>query len=157
MPTYHTITLRFIRRRQGGVPEQNPDLDDSLRIQKLGENNLRVTYTERSEDGAICDTTLMTYQRFFQYVWRVLWMLTIDVDPFQNVQLNIPGYPVILLPVTTINQNMVTIMDILMTTCWQWPVVGRDPRRVTAAETSSTESSGPPPLEPASTVTQFEA
>ena len=166
MPLHHTITIRFIRRGAGGLPESNPDLDDSMRIQKLGENNLRVTYTERSIDGVICDTTLMTYQRFFHYVWRVLWMLSIDVDPFQNVQLSIPGYPTVLVPVTTLNQNMVAIMDILMTTCWQWTVIGRtaapveDPRRSAVpapapapdpdnSSQSSSGSSGPPPLEPA--------
>lgn len=125
MPTYHDIHIRFIRRRQGGVAEENPLLDDILRITKLGENNLRVTYTERSEDGTMSDSMLMGYQRFLHYVWRLLWLLSVDADPFQSVQLMIPGYPVVLIPVSTMTQNMTTIMDILLTTCWQWPVVRR--------------------------------
>ena len=121
MPTYHDIHIRFIRRREGGIPETNPLLDDILRISKLGENNLRVTYTERSDDGVLCDSLVMGYQRFLHYIWRLLWLLSVDVDPFQNIQLIIPGYPIVLIPVSTVSQHMAIILDILMTTCWQWP------------------------------------
>lgn len=152
MPQYNAILFQFIRRRAGGIPEPSSHLDDTLRIQKLGENNLRVTYTERTEDGVICDTTLMTYQRLFHYVWRMFWLLTVDVDPFLQVQLTIPGYPMVLIPVTMLNQNMVTIMDILMTTCWQWPraIVVEEARRhrvERAVMTANTPTPGPPPLD----------
>ena len=125
MPAYHEIHIRFIRRREGGIPETNPLLDDILRVSKLGENNLRVTYTERTDDGVLCDSMLMGYQRFLHYVSRLLWLLSVDVDPFQNIQLIIPGYPMVLIPVSTVSQNMAIILDILMTTCWQWPTVRR--------------------------------
>jgi hypothetical protein len=125
MPTFHPIQIRFIRRRAGGVPEENPALDDLLEVIKLGENNLRVTYTERTEDGVLRDTQIMCYQRFLHYMWRILWLLSVDADPFQNIQLMIPGYPVVLIPVATVNQQSLTVMDILLTTCWQWPVVAR--------------------------------
>jgi hypothetical protein len=126
MPQYNPMTFRFVRRRMPeGIAEPDPELDDLLVVQKLGENTLRVTYTERTQDGVLRDTTVMTYQRFFHYLWRLLWLLTIDVDPFQNVQLMIPSFPIVLVPVPTLQHHMVQIMDIVMTTCWQWPVVAR--------------------------------
>ncbi len=114
------MLITFIRR-----PDVGPARDDTLEVIKLGENNLRIVYTERSEDGVLRDTSVMCYQRFLHYIWRLLWMLTIDNDPFQSVQFFVPGYPTVLIPVSTLNQHTVTIMDILMTTCWQWPTAGR--------------------------------
>lgn len=152
MPAYHDIHIRFIRRRTGGVPETNPLLDDILRITKLGENNLRVTYTERSDDGVVCDSMLMGYQRFIHYTWRLMWLLSVDVDPFQNIQLIIPGYPMVLIPVSTVSQNMATIMDILMTTCWQWPTIRRrieepSPRHIEEPSPRQSEPIQPSPLQ----------
>lgn len=142
MPVYHDIHIRFIRRRPDGGAEPNPLLDDLLRVSKLGENNLRVTYTERSEDGVLSDSMVMGYQRFLHYMWRLLWLLSVDGDPFQSIQMIIPGYPISLIPVSVVSQNMPTILDILMTTCWQWPVMRRpEPVLVRRAEQ-------PPPLEP---------
>lgn len=134
MPAYHDIKLQFIRRREGGLPEPNPLLDDSLTVTKLGENNLRVTYTERTEDGVLRDTVVMGYQRFFHYMWRLLWLLSIDTDPFQNVQLMIPTYPTVLIPVSTLNQHIPAVLDILMNTCWQWPTVRREPPQTPVTE-----------------------
>lgn len=126
MPQYNPMTMRFVRRiMPEGIAEPDPELDDLLVVQKLGENTLRVTYTERTHDGVLRDTTVMTYQKFFHYLWRLLWLLTIDADPFQSVQLMIPSFPIVLVPVATLQQHMVQIMDIVMTTCWQWPVVAR--------------------------------
>lgn len=131
MPSYHDIQLRFIRRGVGGVAETDPRKDDTLLVTKLGENNLRVVYTERTEDGVLRDSVLMGYQRFFHYMWRLFWLLSVDSDPFQNVQLMIPGYPTVLIPVSTMNQHVSAILDILMTTCWQWPTVRRREEIVT--------------------------
>lgn len=142
MPTYHDIQLRFIRRRDNGVPEENPLLDDLLRVTKLGENNLRVTYTERSEDGVLRDTVVMGYQRFFHYMWRLLWLLSIDADPFLSVQMMIPTYPTVLIPVSTLNQQIPAVLDILMNICWQWPVVLREtvlPPRPSPLQTPQSE------------------
>jgi hypothetical protein len=125
MPTTHTIQLRFIRRSTAGTPEPNSALDDILLIHKLGENNLRVTYTERTEDGELADTTVMTYQKMIHYVSRILWLLSMDSDPFFSVQVMIPGYPTVLIPVSRIQEQSVMILDLLLNTCWHWPAAGR--------------------------------
>lgn len=125
MPSTHSIQLRFIRRTPNGVAENNPLLDDLLVIHKLGENNLRVTYTERTVDGELSDTTLMTYQRMIHYVSRILWLLSLDSDPFNAVQVMVPGYPTVLILVSRIQEQAITILDLLVNTCWHWPTAGR--------------------------------
>jgi hypothetical protein len=135
MPSTHAIQLRFIRRTLTGTPEENSALDDTLSIHKLGENNLRVTYTERTVDGVMTDTTMMTYQKMIHYVSRILWLLGMDADPFFSVQLMIPGYPTVLVPIARIQEQSVMILDLLINTCWHWPVVGRTPPLVTPNRT----------------------
>jgi hypothetical protein len=135
MPTTHAIQLRFIRRTVDGTPESNSALDDQLIIHKLGENHLRVTYTERTEDGALTDTTMMTYQKMIHYVSRILWLLALDSDPFYSVQLMIPGYPTVLVLVSRLQEQAVMILDLLVNTCWHWPAAGRPPTLATPNRT----------------------
>lgn len=124
-PPHHPIYIHFIRRTANGAAQTDSRLDDTLRIQKLGENNVRVIYSERSEDGCIVDTTLMTYQKLIHYLYRVFWMLSLDEDPFQSVQLIVPGYPTTLIRVDTLKGQLAGVMDILTTTMWHWPTTGR--------------------------------
>ena len=121
MPAYSPILIYFIRRTEG----DNPDRDDCLRIEKLGENNLRLTYTERSVDGPIIDTALITYQKLAHYLCRLFWILSIDEDPFQSVQTMIPSYPTFRLSAEALKTNMNTVLDMVMTTCWHWPAMSR--------------------------------
>jgi hypothetical protein len=144
MPTTHTIQLRFIRRSNTGTPEPNSALDDLLLIQKLGENNLRVTYTERTIDGELADTTTMTYQKMIHYVSRILWLLGMDADPFFSVQIMIPGYPTVLIPIARIQEQSVMILDLLLNTCWHWPAAGR----VVPLNTTNRTRSAADPLAP---------
>lgn len=124
-PPHHSIYVHFIRRTANGLAQTDSRLDDTLQIQKLGENNVRVTYTERSEDGRLVDTTLMTYQRLIQYLYRIFWMLSLDEDPFQSVQLIVPGYPTTLIRVDTLRGQIVSVMDVLASTLLHWPTIGR--------------------------------
>ena len=119
MPTYHPISLRFIRKTR----LDSPRMDDELQIKKLGENNLRVLYVDSSEEGQIRDVTHMTYHKLLHYITRIMWLLTVDTDPFISVQVNIPGFPVTLIPVAALQTSMMPLMDILINTCWQWPVL----------------------------------
>lgn len=125
MPATHAIQIRFLRRAPNGAIEENSLRDDLLLIHKLGENSLRVTYTERTEDGALSDTTTMTYQKMLHYVSRVLWLLGLDSDPFHSVQVMIPGYPTVLVPIARIQEQAVMILDLLVNTCWHWPAAAR--------------------------------
>ena len=141
MPLTHAIQIRFLRRTPNGAMERNSALDDLLTIQKLGENSLRVTYTERTEDGVLSDTTTMTYQKMLHYVSRILWLLGLDSDPFHSVQVMIPGYPTVLVLVARIQEQAMMVLDLLVNTCWHWPTVGR----VTAPNTPGrTRTAGEP-------------
>ena len=125
MPATHAIQIRFLRRTLTGAMEGDASLDDLLLIHKMGENTLRVTYTERTEDGALSDTTTMTYQKMLHYVSRILWLLSLDSDPFHSVQVMIPGYPTVLVPTARIQEQAALILDLLINTCWQWPAAAR--------------------------------
>jgi len=98
-------------------------MDDELQIKKLGENNLRVLYVDSSEEGQLRDVTPMTYHKLLHYITRIMWLLTVDTDPFISVQVNIPGFPVTLIPVAALQTSIMPLMDILINTCWQWPVL----------------------------------
>jgi hypothetical protein len=122
MPAHNAIELRFLR--QQGTRE--PCTDDILEIKKMGENMVRATYREREPGGSLTiDTQLMGYQQLFAYLYRIFWVLSIDTDPFESVQLRVPGYPCVLLSVSTLQQNLTAIMELMISTCWNWPGVGR--------------------------------
>lgn len=127
MPSYNPIILYFIRKPQPGCTDTVPDRDDCLRLEKIGENNIRVTYTERSTDGSIVDITTMTYQRLTHYLMRLFWAVSSDEDPFHAVQTMIPGYPSFTMGVAPFKAYVATVIDMILTTCWQWPTISRMP------------------------------
>lgn len=123
MPQHHHITIRFIRHDPNGAARSNPGTDDILQIYKLGENSVRCIYTEKSSDGAIIDTSVMTYNHMMVYLYRIFYLLGLDEDPFASVQFLIPGYPSILVQVATLHQNVHALMEVVMSTCMAWPAV----------------------------------
>ena len=125
MPQHHDILIRFLRKGAGGLARANPATDDTLRISKLGENSVRTIYMEKSSDGTVIDTSTMNYQGLMAYLYRVFYLLGLDEDPFASVQFFIPGYPTILIEVATLRANVHALMELVMSTCWSWPAVGR--------------------------------
>ena len=124
MPAHHTLQVRFLRRVQGGGAESDGSRDDIIHISKLGENSLRLSYTERSDDGAVVDVMNFTYQQALTYMHRALWLVSLDEDPFQSVQCFIPGFPTFLVQVTTLKENMTSILELFYSVFMAWPAVG---------------------------------
>ena len=112
------IEMRFLRSANR---ETFTERDDILKITKLGENNVRVCYTERSLGGAVMDLQNMTYQTCLAYLIRVFHLLTIDEDPFQSVQISFPNHPTILLSVSSLKTNMGSILELFTSLCVAWP------------------------------------
>lgn len=127
MPSHHAITIRFLRQQANGFANGRPSTDDILTVTKLGENSVRLVYSEASDDGKTIDVMQFTYQQFIAYLYRVFWLLGLDEDPFKSVQLFIPGYPTILLEVGTLRQNVNVLLELVMSTCFAWPTIGRLP------------------------------
>jgi hypothetical protein len=125
MPSYHAMEMRFIRRLRDGRADPDSRHDDLMRILKVGENSVRVVYSERSADGVISDTIVLTYFQLIVYLQRIFWMLSIDEDPFQSVQFFLPGYPTILLQVSTLQQNVQRILEMVISSCVMWPTSTR--------------------------------
>ncbi len=124
---YNPILMYFIRRPPPGRTDSPPDRDDCMRLEKIGENNVRVTYTERSTDGPIIDTTTMSYQKLTHYLFRLFWTVSSDDDPFDSIQTMVPGFPSFTLKTDPFKAQMGLIIDMILTTCWQWPTVSRMP------------------------------
>jgi hypothetical protein len=120
MPNHRAIEIRFVRSDTSNESE-----DDVLRIVKLGENSVRAIYTEKSTDGTIIDTVLLSYSQLTAYLCRIFALLSLDSDPFQKVNIAVPGYPIVLIRVPVLQQNLQHILEVLMSTCQTWPVIGR--------------------------------
>lgn len=121
MPRHRSIQLRFIRRGS-----TDPDRDDILKVTKLGENSLRLVYTEKNQYDLFTDFLHLNYTQFLAYLYRTITLLTLDEDPFQSVQFFIPGYPTLLLSVSTLKQQTGYILEIITSTLWNWPAIGRE-------------------------------
>lgn len=68
--------------------------DDTIRVWRRPENTFFLTYTD-GETGRV-HTHTYTKDAFRGYMWMVLYMLTIDSDPFRYLQVNGVGFPSIL-------------------------------------------------------------
>ena len=133
MAPYHTIQLRFIRRTQSGVADHNPLHDDVLKITRLGENSVRLVYSEKSDDTVMLDIMNFNNHQMVSYLYRLFWLTGLDEDPFQSVQFFIPGYPTFLLQVPILKENVPRVLDLIISTCWNWPTIGEqrgDPDRI---------------------------
>jgi hypothetical protein len=146
MPRNREIQVRFIRFHTDSTR------DDILRITRLADNSNRVVYTEKSDNSDVVDILTCTHQQLLSYLYRVFWLTTLDEDPFKSVQFFIPGFPTFLVSVAALKQNTPSILDLVISTCWNWPVIGcaeynRTPERVglhsLPLETPDTESSAP--------------
>ena len=127
MPSYHAIQIRFIRQVRGEYADSNPNRDDILTITRMGENALRLCYTEKSEDGSIVDVMNYTQQQTMSYMYRLLWLLNMDSDPFQSVQFFLPGYPTFLVLSSAIQRSVPQILDIVFSVCLSWPAASQRP------------------------------
>ena len=126
MPRYHEICLRFLRC--GEINDSSTD--DVLRIQRLADNSYRVIYKEQSGNPPYIDIMTLTSQALLAYLYRVFWLLGLDEDPFQSVQLFVPGYPTCMIKAADIKANVPRMLDIIITNCWNWPTAGTDREEV---------------------------
>ena len=102
--------------------------DDVLKITYSGNNSIRLIYTEWSDDGAVVDIMNFKVNQMITYLYRVFWLLGLDEDPFQSVQFFIPGYPSTLLHTAAVKQNTPHLLELIISTCSDWPISGTTPR-----------------------------
>jgi len=121
MPRHRQIQIRFIRK--GAVA--NSGSDDILKVNKIGENSLRLAYSERNKYDTFTDFLTVSYAQFIAYIYRTITLLTLDEDPFQSVQFFVPGYPTLLLGVDSLKENTGYILDMLTNTLSNWPTASR--------------------------------
>jgi len=126
MTRHHELQLRFLRRTADGFADSDSSKDDVLCITRIAENSYRLIYTERSGDGAHVDIMTLTNQTLLAYLYRMFWLLGLDEDPFESVQLFVPGYPTFLIKATNMKANVPNMLDIIINNCWNWPIAGTD-------------------------------
>jgi len=114
---FHLIRRADLNRRSGAQ-------DDTIKVTKLGENSVRVVYTEKTEDGLTTDVMTFTYHQLLCYLHRAFFLLSLDDDPFQSMQVVLPGYPMSLIPVAEIKKHVPTILELVMSVCLTWPAQG---------------------------------
>lgn len=142
MPRNREIQVRFIRFHTDSTR------DDILRITRLAENSNRIVYTEKSDNSDVVDILTCTNHQLLSYLYRVFWLTTLDEDPFKSVQFFIPGFPTFLVSVAALKQNTPSILDLVISICWNWPVIGcaeynRTPERVGMHSFPSAEATEP--------------
>jgi hypothetical protein len=126
MPHHHQVQIRFIRRRPSGEAETDHSRDDILLISRVSENSLRLSYTEKNEDGSVVDIMNYTHQQAISYLYRVLWFLGLDEDPFQSVQFFLPGYPTSLILVKNVKPIIPQLLESVYSVFQMWPAIGVD-------------------------------
>ena len=126
MPQHHQIQVRFIRRRPNGEAETDHSRDDILVISRVGDNSVRLSYTERNADGSVVDIMNYTHHQAISYMYRVLWFLGLDEDPFQSVQFFLPGYPTCLVLVKNVKSIIPQLLESFYSVFQMWPATGVD-------------------------------
>ncbi len=117
MKPYREIKVHFLRE---GQPSSS---DDLLVVRKIGDNTVRVQYTENFGSANVSEYIILNYNQYLNYMYRLLNLLTLDDDPFQSVQFMIPTYPSVLFHVTHIHAKMNMILEWLGNICNSWPRV----------------------------------
>ena len=113
------IQIRFIRRGSN-----DPNRDDILKLTKMGENTVRISYTEKNEYDAFIDFLTVNYIQVIAYIYRTITLLTLDEDPFQSVQFFVPGYPTLMIGVDKLKEQTGYILEMISNTMINWPLVG---------------------------------
>jgi hypothetical protein len=114
---FHLIRRADLNRRSGTY-------DDTIKVTKLGENSVRVVYTEKTRDGNTTDVMTFNYHQLLCYLHRAFFLLSLDDDPFQTMQVVLPGYPMSLIPVAEIKKHSATVLELVMSVCLTWPAQG---------------------------------
>lgn len=121
------IQIRFIRRMPDGSADTNTGRNDLLRISYLNDNSKRILYIERGNEYATIDIVVCDNQQLLAYLYRLLWLTSLDEDPFHSVRFYIPGFPSMAMCVASVQAYIPNLLDIILSLCWNWPNVGYSP------------------------------
>ena len=137
MTGQHSIQIRFIRKILDEHEEYEPCTDDVMSIKRVEEDSYVVVYMEKSKDGTVVDILRYNNQQLLAYLYRAFWLTSIDEDPFESVRLFIPGFPTCLISMPTFKQQIPYLLDIIIHTCWNWPIMGTETKGTTVGRLST--------------------
>lgn len=126
--------------------------DDVLRIRPISDTQFRVTYTN-GEDRTQA-THLTSRDGVLGYLWTLLYILSVDIDPFRYVQISGVGFPAVMYSIGDIEPTsatwtaMFTVVSTFLDRRWtvipMRGVVQRARSRQTAPEARNSRSSSIP-------------
>jgi hypothetical protein len=96
--------------------------DDIILIKKYKDNDYSISFKDNRSKIPLRNTSGLTKGQVLQYMNIALRLLTKDVDPFKNIQLNIPHMPVILLPTKLKEEDRNLLNESIEFTLNNWPV-----------------------------------
>jgi hypothetical protein len=102
------IQIRVIRN----IDNTNTDDKIAIKYDEM-EDNYTVTYLDGTLKSATIQTLTMDGNNLDQYLKSLFTLLSLDDDPFHNIQFNIPAMPCILYKTSDLGKK--NIVDALMT------------------------------------------
>jgi hypothetical protein len=104
-----TMYVRFIRN------PADQTSDDQVNIQRTGVDQYELTYTTtNTESGAANTYTVKADDKdVFRWFRSIIGLLEIDMEPFQQVQIDFPAAPSIMIDARHIGDHYAVILDAL--------------------------------------------
>lgn len=89
------ITIRFIRKADANLPKSGASRDDLVHIQRSSAGFYEVRYKEGN--GDVNERFEFNDRNTFRYVRNLFGLIQWDADPFVSVQVDLPGFPSVLI------------------------------------------------------------
>lgn len=89
------ITIRFIRKADANLPKSGASRDDLVQIQRSTAGFYEVRYKEGN--GDVNQRFEFNDRNTFRYVRHLFGLIQWDADPFVSVQVDLPGFPSVLI------------------------------------------------------------
>ena len=113
-PKYPPVEFRIIRN-------DDKKKDDVIRITNAGDELFNITYADQ-ESNVKSKTTGLTHARVIDFLSITFRMLYLDIEPYENIQVILPGLPTILIsPDDLCSQTRELIYEGVQTVLDNWP------------------------------------
>ena len=116
-----SMQIRIIRTVDG---EDNQD--DIITLMRQGDNQYKFSYYDPTAKGSAVRMTVdkIPLEEVITRLSQTLRLMTLDSVPFEAIQLLLPGYPCIVLPLEKLNSSTRDLIyDTLETAMNKWPVL----------------------------------
>lgn len=118
------MTIRFIRAEHANKPRTCASKDDVIRIRRVGSDLYSLSYTPGSELRAT--NVVLDGHALWRWLRSTIHLMEHDTDPFQDIQMDMPLMPSVLLSVKTLGDTYSFILDAVSVNMDNWPISPSD-------------------------------